>query len=99
MSCSKTLGEIWPDDLYIVCGAGQLITPGAVSSTFPTMAQSGTSPGWKIRVIRAGAPLWFGNPGNGSPYFDYTAITGEATWSFPAQDGEEFIIQAYKPAA
>ncbi len=93
MACENSLGSIWPDDLYIVCGAGELITPGANSSTFSTME------GWLIRVFRGGAPLFNGNPGNGSPYFDYTAITGEATWSITAFDGEEFIIQAYKPAS
>lgn len=92
-ACDNTLGSIWPDDLYIVCGAGQLILPAAVSSTFPTMV------GWMIRVMRGGAPLWFGNPGLGQPYFDYTAITAEATWNQPPVDGEQFIIQAYKPAS
>lgn len=92
MACSNTLGSIWPDDLYITCGAGQLIEPGAASSVFPTME------GWKIRVIRGSLPLWVNaNPSNGSPYCDYSALSGEATWSTPPVDGEEFIIQAYKP--
>lgn len=90
--CNKELGDIWPDDIYVVCGAGQAIQPGDASTTFTTMI------GWKIRISRAGSPLWFGNPGNGSPYFDYTSITGEATWSTLPAETEEFIIQAYKPA-
>lgn len=93
MSCENSLGSIWPDDIYIVCGAGEVIEPGDVSTTFSTMV------GWLVRVIRGGAPLWLGNPGNGSPYFDYTDITGEATWSVAASDTEEFIIQAYKPSS
>jgi hypothetical protein len=92
MACENSLGSIWPDDIYIVCGVGNLIEPDDVSTIFPTMI------GWKIRVIRAGAPLNLGSNSNGSPYFDYTAITGEATWSIVAQNTEEFIIQAYKPA-
>lgn len=92
MSCDVELSSIWPDDLYIVCGDGELIEPGAASSTFPTMV------GWKIRVIRGGAPLWFGNPGGGQLYFDYTSITAEATWNQLPEQDEQFIIQAYKPA-
>ncbi len=92
MACSNSLGSIWPDDLYIICGVGELIEPGAASSIFITMK------GWKIRVTRGGTPLWVNNnPGNGSPYCDYTALSGEATWSVLPADGEEFIIQAYKP--
>ena len=94
MACNNTLGSIWPDDIYIVCGAGQAIEPGDVSSTFSAMV------GWKIRVKRGGAPLWVNqDPGNGSPYCDYTSLTGEVTWSNPPVDGEEFIIEAYKPAS
>ena len=92
-NCDNTLASIWPDDLYIVCGAGQAITPGSVSTIFSTMA------GWKIRIIRGGAPLNLGSNSNGSPYFDYTSITGEATWSQLPADTEEFIVQAYKPAS
>ncbi len=93
MACSNTLGSIWPDDLYITCGVGQLIEPGAASSVFPTMV------GWKIRVVRGGAYLDYQDQGGGDPYFDYTAITAEATWSVQPADGEKFIIQAYKPAS
>ena len=92
MGCDNSLSSIWPDDIYVVCGTGEVIEPGDVSTVFFTMI------GWKIRVIRAGAPLWVGDPGNGSPYFDYTAITAEATWSVLPVNAEEFIIQAYKPA-
>lgn len=93
MACDNTLGSIWPDDIYVVCGAGELVLPEAASSTFPTMI------GWKVRVIRGGSPLWLTNPGNGNSYFDYTALTGEATWSDVPVNGEAFIIQAYKPAS
>jgi hypothetical protein len=53
--------------------------------------------GWKIRITRGGAPLNLGSNTNGSPYFDYSAITGEVTWSQPPVATEEFIISAYKP--
>jgi hypothetical protein len=91
MGCDQSLGSIWPDDIYIICDTGQLIEPGATSSTFPTMKN------WKIRIIRGGSPLWFEFNSNGSSYFDYTSLSGEVTWSFPPQQNEEFIIQAYKP--
>lgn len=94
MACElfEILAANWPNDLYITCGDGELIEPDAASSTFPTMV------GWKIRVFRSSLPLWLGTNPNGNTYFDYTAITGEATWSNPPADDEEFIIQAYKPA-
>lgn len=91
--CRRSLGSVWPDDIYVKVASGQLIEPGDVSSIFPTMV------GWKVRVMRGGAPLWLGNPGDGSMYYDYTAITAEATWSLAAADGDFFIIQAYKPAS
>lgn len=93
MACNESLASIWPDDIYTVCGSGQLIEPAAASTTFPTMV------GWKVRIIRAGSPLNYGSNSNGSPYFDYSAITGEATWSITPFDTEEFIIMAYKPIA
>ena len=91
--CNNTLGSIWPDDIYVICGSGEAIEPGDASSTFTSMI------GWKIRIIRGGTPLWSGNPGDGSMYYDYTSITGEVTWSAVPADTEQFIIQAYKPAS
>lgn len=91
--CFQTLGSIWPDDIYVKVTSGALIEPGDQSTTFPTMA------GWKVRVTRGGSPLWLGNPGDGSMYYEYASITGEATWSAIAAEGDLFIIQAYKPAS
>lgn len=90
--CENSLGSIWPDDIYVKCSSTAIIKPNDTSTIFPTMV------GWKIRIIRAGSPLWFGNPGDGDPYFDYTALTGEVTWSQLPVNTEKFIIQAYKPA-
>lgn len=90
MSCE--LSAIWPDDIYIIVAADAIIKPGDVSTTFDTMK------GWKIRIKRGGSPLWYQSNSNGAAFFDYSTITGEATWSVSPVDTEEFIIEAYKPA-
>lgn len=91
-NCENELSAIWPDDIYVVCSSSAIIKPGDASTTFPTMK------GWKVRVNRGASPLWLGDPEDGDMYFDYTAITGEATWSVVPVATEKFIIQAYKPA-
>lgn len=92
MACSFELSNIWPDDVYVKCGTGQLIEPGAMGITIADHA------GWKTRLIRNGSGQMNFDPEDGDTYFNYTSITGEYTFSQAATDGEKFIMMAYKPA-
>lgn len=81
-----------PGDIYTVCNIGEIIEPNDASTVFPTMVT------WDVRIFRGGVILNDDDLGTGSPYYNWDASTGTATWSTPPAADEEFVIQAYKLA-
>lgn len=88
--CKVYLKDIFPDDVYVVCGDTAAIKPGDTTFTIAAFVN------WKARMSRGGLSQFFTDPETGNTFFDYSSITGQFT--FPAaQDEEEFIFMAYKP--
>lgn len=95
MSCTNSLGSIWPDDLYIIVqSSGGLINPGGQVFTLPADFK-----GWKIRMTSDNSPVDFEDQGTGDPYFTIDFDTRVVTLWQDAVLQQKIVIMAYKPTS
>lgn len=94
MSCYRSLGDIWPDDLYFVVPAsgGGYVDAGGQIITLPDAFS-----GWKVRVARNNIPVDNGEQVSGDPYFEQNLESNFLNIVPDATEGDKFMIQAYKP--